>query len=380
MSAVIHLPSTPATHPFARRWLGTRAYWLCQLAGWGGLLGISLLPLPFYGAEQTPLITQVSFFVMLSASGIGVSHLMRLVFLRHLRHRQTWVALASRLIPWIIAFAFAHLGVIWWYFARLSQWQSFSDSSAEGPTNLVADFVDQLTFHLALLFIWAGFYLGLRYYRQHQAGVVERLSLATAVKDAELDTLKAQLNPHFLFNSLNTLRALIPRDQEVPREAVTRLSELLRASLTQGENPTVPLAREMESVENYLALERLRFENRLRVRRSIQPAALDRPVPPFLVQTLVENALKYGLAPLEQGGEITIEAFVSEGVLHVRVTNPGTLRLPGASTGVGLKNSRARLRLLFGPEAALDLVQAADDVVEARLSIPDHKNSAELVA
>ncbi len=231
-------------------------------------------------------------------------------------------------------------------------------------------YLDTLTLALPLFTIWTGFYLGMRYYRQYQIAVVERLKLDAAIKDADLRALKAQLNPHFLFNSLNSLRALIPSDLERPREAITLLSDLLRASLTLGQDEIVPLSLELASVDNYLALERLRFEDRLRVRRAIHPAALDRPVPPFLVQTLVENALKHGLAPRESGGEITLEAFVRGGMLHIRVSNPGTLGRRAEGTGLGLKNSRARLALLFGPDAVLTLRQVADDIVEAEAILP----------
>lgn len=371
MAPIIHLPSTPVTHPLARRWLGHRAYWLCQFAGWGGMWMIFFLPVPFYAGKLGPsvVLAEVVYFSLQSVVGMTLSHAMRVIFLHALRLRRTWWALALRLTAWVVAFAFAQVGVMW---SAISLLEIPGDLRpiAGVPLDVFADYVDSLSLYIAIFTIWTGFYLGLRYYRQHQAGVIEQLKLAAAVKEAQLDNLKAQLNPHFLFNSLNTVRALIPREEARPREAITLLSELLRASLNQGANETVTLAREMEAVDNYLALEHMRFEERLQVHRSIERGALEWRVPPFLVQTLVENALKYGLARREEGGEITIEAFVRDDVLQVRVTNPGTLRPEEGSTGVGLKNSRARLELLFGASARLELVQAAADLVQARLSIP----------
>lgn len=365
MASVIHLPSTSATHPLRRRWLGTRAYWLCQLAGWGGLLVIFFAPLPFR-VHNTG--TEFWYYGFLCATGLALSHLLRVLVLCQLERARSWVNLTLRLVPWVLVVSSAHLGpILWLMFCLMSPNAPGSDSDAE---SFAAIYLDNLNLSFPLFVIWTGFYLGLRYYRQYQLAVVERLQLDAAVKDADLRALKAQLNPHFLFNSLNSLRALIPRDLERPREAITLLSDLLRASLTLGQDEIVPLSRELDAVDNYLALESLRFEDRLRVRRAIQTAALAHPVPPFLVQTLVENALKHGLAPRESGGEITLEAFVRAGMLHIRVSNPGTLGRQTAGTGLGLKNSRARLALLFGPDAFLGLRQVADDIIEAEAIIP----------
>ncbi|MCS6244964.1 MAG: histidine kinase [Opitutus sp.] len=367
MASVIHLPSTTVTHPLRHRWLGTRAYWLCQFAGWGGLLVICLTPMPFSAGGT---LAEVVFYAFQSATGLALSHLLRVAILGQLRETRSWVSLTLRLVPWVLAAAIAHIGLLLRLTMDLVQPDALGfDSSAESES-FTAAYLNNLTLSLSFFVIWTGFYLGLRYYRQYQLALIERLQLAAAVKDADLRALKAQLNPHFLFNSLNTLRALIPPELERPREAVTQLSELLRASLTLGQDETVPLSCELASVDNYLALERLRFEDRLRLRRAIQPAALNRHVPPFLVQTLVENALKYGLAPREQGADITLEAFLRGDTLRIRVTNPGTLAPLVAGTGLGLKNSRARLALLFGPDASLNLRQAGDDIVEAEAILP----------
>lgn len=365
MESVIHLPSTPATHPLRRRWLGNRSYWLCQFAGWGGMLLVFSSPLPFRSGST---LAEVGLYAFLCATGLALSHLLRVAILGQLREPRSWISLTLRLVPWVLAAAVAHVGPL--LCLMFSLFPQIGPGFLYVSDSFVDIYLDNLTFSLSFSFIWTGFYLGLRYYRQYQLALIERMQLAAAVKDADLRALKAQLNPHFLFNSLNTLRALIPSDLERPREAVTQLAELLRASLTLGQEETVPLSFELAAVDNYLALERLRFEDRLRLRRSIQPAALPRPVPPFLVQTLVENALKYGLAPREQGADITLEAFLRGDTLHLRVTNPGTLCPLVTGTGLGLKNSRARLELLFGPDASLNLRQAGDDLVEAEAILP----------
>jgi two-component system LytT family sensor kinase len=275
MASVIQLPSTPATHTKRRRWLSYRAYWLCQLAGWGGLLLFFFAPLPF---RSDSTLSEVGLYVFLCTTGLVLSHLLRVLILRQLREPRSWVSLTLRLVPLVLAAALAHLGPL--LCLMVSLFPQLTPGFLYVSDSAAVIYLDYLTISLSLFIIWTGFYLGLRYYRQYQLALIERLELAAAVKDADLRALKAHLNAHFLFNSLNTLRALIPPELERPREAVTQLSELLRASLTLGQDETVPLSCELASVDNYVALERLRFEDRLRLRRAIQPAALNHPVPP----------------------------------------------------------------------------------------------------
>jgi hypothetical protein len=364
------LVTTPEVYDSRRRWLGGRAYWLCQLIGWGGLLCLYLIPLPL---RTVTIRYEVMYALILSTSGVGLTHLLRITFLFHLRRSRSWASLLPRILPWIVSTALAQAGLLLWFIARIPESAPLDHASARDNALLL--YIDTLNVTFALLFIWSGGYFGLRYYRHYQAAQLDRLRLDAAVKDAELRALKAQLNPHFLFNSLNILRALIPQTLTQPREALTLLADLLRASLNSGHEETIPLARELETVDNYLALERLRFEDRLAVYRTIESAALAWPVPPFLVQTLVENAVKFGIATREAGGAITLDAAVKDDFLHLRILNPGTIDGVSVSTGLGLKNARSRLALLFGPSARLTLTQAAADVVAAELVVPPRSTS-----
>jgi len=226
---------------------------------------------------------------------------------------------------------------------------------------------NELTFALTG---WVGLYFAITSYRDQRQASVERARLESALKEAELRTLRSQLNPHFLFNSLNLLRALIPRELNQPRDAVSLLASLLRASLTMGENATIPLARELETVESYLRLEQLRHGARLQFTRQIEPAARDWPVPPFLVQSLLENAVKFGVARREEGGAISLTAEVRDGALHLEITNPGRMAGAGESTGLGLKNLRLRLQHLYGSAARLELAQRAPDLVAVEVLVP----------
>ncbi len=220
--------------------------------------------------------------------------------------------------------------------------------------------------------LWTAVYVSVQFFRRDREAREMRLRLETARREAELRALRARINPHFLFNSLNTLRALIPRELDRPRTAVTLLADLLRASLRMDDQDLVTLAEEMENVGNYLALEQLRLGERLRVVRDIDTAEAGWRLPPFLLQGLVENAVRHGVARRESGGTVTIRGVVEDGMLRVRVSNPGNLTPGEVEAGRSLAEARCRLALLLGPAARLDLRAgvAGCEEVEAELVLP----------
>lgn len=337
------------------RWLGGhRAYWLCQLSGWSCLLALTFVTFATNTRTTRPIV-YFSVVAMFFTAAIA-SHVLR-ALLRRLRDRTAGVQLFLGVVA-ILAVLAGLMGAAF-HTASLA-WLEAGDRPP----------LVWLAMQYGFLFTgWSAVYLAVGFYRKHRAATVLQLRLESSRREAELRALKARINPHFLFNSLNTLRALIPRELAKPRSAVTMLADLLRASLSMEQHDLVPLARELETVDNYLALEQLRLESRLRVARQISPAALASPVPPFLVQSLVENAVKHGIAPREDGGEITIEASVHEGTLLLRVTNPGRLGQIEGSPGVGLESARARLTHLFGPTARLSLHQTGPNLVAAELTL-----------
>jgi LytS/YehU family sensor histidine kinase len=216
--------------------------------------------------------------------------------------------------------------------------------------------------------IWALFYVALTSRRRFRE---KEIHLQLALREAELRALEAQVNPHFLFNCLNSVRALVIENPALAQDMITRLANLLRYNLHCDLNHTVPLAREMEMASDYLALESIRFEDRLRVQFAIDPAATEVPVPPMLLQTLVENALKHGIARLPAGGDLAIRARVDEERLVLEVENTGQLsNLRSEATQLGLKNTRERLRILYGDHASLELKTPDSNHVAATVLIP----------
>jgi LytS/YehU family sensor histidine kinase len=174
-------------------------------------------------------------------------------------------------------------------------------------------------------------------------------------REAELKALKAQVNPHFLFNSLNSISALTTSDPSAAREMCIRLSDFLRSSLRLGERTSIPFSEELALTKTYLEVEQIRFGNRLRVRHDLDPACDDCEVPPLLVQPLIENAIKHGVATLIDGGEIAIRGRKVQNKVCVVIENPFDPDAPVARrNGFGLLSVRNRLRARFGNSGRLE--------------------------
>lgn len=193
---------------------------------------------------------------------------------------------------------------------------------------------------------------------------------------AELNALKAQVHPHFLFNALNTIVALIHRQPETAERMITSLGELLRRSLDSDDRLHIPLAEELHTVRSYLDIEEARFADRLQVTWDIAPSALTAAVPPLILQPLVENAIKHGLWPRPAAGHLHLHAAIENGQLLLQVSDDG-LGIRENGTGVGLSNTRARLQQLFGQRQQFSLVNRSGGGAVATIRLPYRVLSAE---
>lgn len=231
-------------------------------------------------------------------------------------------------------------------------------------------FILQFIFYWAKpLTIWTLFYYASHYFERKSEVEVDKIRLESSVKETESKVLRAQMNPHFMFNALNSIRALILEDPDKAQKAVTQLSNILRSSLLADRRRTVSLSEEMRTVDDYLALEKIRYEERLQIRKNIYPETLMVQVPPMLLQTLVENAIKHGVSKPVKGGFVSIESKVSSKKLLITISNTGTLETTD-SGGFGLENTAHRLELLFGTESKFSIFQASKEVVTAEIIIP----------
>ncbi len=195
---------------------------------------------------------------------------------------------------------------------------------------------------------WTVLYASVHARRRIVQMELEKLRLEISIKDAELRALQAQVNPHFFFNSLNSIRALIYQDTELAAHAVEQLADMMRYSLQAGQNKTVHLAQELEAVRTYLAIEKIRFEERLRYHEEVPEEWQAHAIPPMALQTLVENAVKYGVEKRAGACEIRITAKKTAYALQLTVANQGSLGQQAHSTQLGLANVAKRLELLFG--------------------------------
>jgi hypothetical protein len=216
--------------------------------------------------------------------------------------------------------------------------------------------------------LWAGVWVSTQALRRFRQGELSRLRAEAARSALEFDALRARLNPHFIFNALNNLRALINEDTERARDLVTRLSNTLRHALDHGSAASVPLGRELEVVDDYLAIEKVHYEDRLQVDRDIAPDALNASLPPMLLQLLVENAIKHGIACTPGGGRLSLQARMESKRLRLTVENPGRLETGTRGHGVGLSYLRSRLAQSMGA-GQFELSQHGE-LVRATLLIP----------
>ncbi|MDW3649996.1 MAG: histidine kinase [Bacteroidia bacterium] len=217
--------------------------------------------------------------------------------------------------------------------------------------------------------IWLlGYHLYHFYQREVQTTKINA-QLSLIAKQAQFDNLSAQLNPHFLFNSLNSIKSLILENPKIARRAVDLLSDLLRFSLYQKRDTTIPLEEEITLVKDYIELEKLRFEERLIVKFEIDEKLNKTRVLPLSIQLLVENALKHGIDKEMEGGLLSISIQEVEGFAEIKIHNPGQLSNENTH-GLGLKNLNERLQLLYKGEAHFTIEEMSDTTVLATLILP----------
>jgi LytS/YehU family sensor histidine kinase len=208
---------------------------------------------------------------------------------------------------------------------------------------------------------WSALYFGIKYWRQWQSEHERTLQAEALANHAQLDMLRYQLNPHFLFNALNSIRASIDEDSQRAKRMVTEFSEFLRYSLLNDNSALVELHQEIEAIKNYLAIEKIRFEDKLEVTFDVEPAAEKCQLPGFLIHPLVENAVKHGMTNNSGPLKICIAARMRDVSLVVEIANTGHLNTQtqtnGGGTQIGLRNVRERLAKLYPDKSSFSLRQ-----------------------
>jgi LytS/YehU family sensor histidine kinase len=233
-------------------------------------------------------------------------------------------------------------------------------------------FLQGFPFNLVVYWLITGVAHGMMYYRRYRERDAQALQLARQLAQAELQVLKSQLHPHFLFNALNTISALMHRDVKAADRMLARLSDLLRAALDHTSAQEVTLLDELNFLESYLEIERARLAERLNVEVDVPPNVLDALVPHMILQPLVENAIRHGVAPRAAPGHVVIRARGRREMLDIEVLDdgPGLAQGRSANGGLGLANTRARLEQLYAGEFTFEPRNRAEGGFRVSLSIP----------
>lgn len=342
--------------------MNQRTYWLCQVGGWATYGIISAIYLLTYSLTFT--YREATSILLTCFFALSITHLFRYAV-----KRWAWVKLPLfRLIPQVLA---ANIGMAAILIALSSIIERLLGVEQQSDLKWSLAFV--ATLNASLLFLlWSLMYFAMFFFRNYKKEEIERLKWESAIKDFELNKLKSQLNPHFVFNALNSIRSLVDEDPVKAKSAITQMSNILRNSLLADRAKTITLGEELRTVNDYLNLEKLRYEERMAISMQIDENTHPIQVPPMMIQTIVENAVKHGISKQVSNGFIEVKSTMRSSVLHVDIRNSGQLGTSSnASTGFGILNTRQRLELIFGVhQARFDISQEAENVVAAHLEIP----------
>lgn len=338
-------------------------YWIAQTSGW--LLYVLILAFwaVVSGQFEWPI---VKVWITVFVTGMSVSHLFRAIILW-----RNWLKLKFYNAVFRLFLMSVLMGLLCAVIHAVVSDLFF----AEIRPILTWPFGELLQVSLAYapeLLIWSLIYFAWNYLSNYEREEIKNLRLEASNNEIELNNLKSQLNPHFMFNAMNSIRALIDENPELAKKSVTQLSNILRNTLIVGRHRFIPFEDELRVVQNYLELEGIRYEERLRVIYDIDPHVMQEPIPPLMMQTLVENAIKHGISKLVEGGEIKISAkkLVDGYVLEIR--NTGELNEANVPvSGIGISNTRKRLKLLYKENADFKIVKSGNEVI-AEIVFPNN--------
>jgi two-component system, LytTR family, sensor kinase len=337
-------------------------YWLFQAAGWSMFIVTNIFFAVTFDKLNPTMIGRLIVFVCI---GISFSHIMRIVIRRSNILQRPLNQQIFGIIGITVLFSVI-VGIFESMFTSLFQLRN-SQENLQPESEVI---ISNAFFCFVYFFIWNCIYFIYHYIDKSRNQQLDTLKLQALVKELELKTIKAHINPHFIFNALNSIRALIDENPSRARDAITELSNILRSSMQAENLETVSLERELDIVRDYLALEHIRFEDRLHVEYEIDEDTLDQPVPPMMLQTLVENAIKHGISKNLNGGVVRIISDYRENRHELIVRNTGKLNGGMNKDGFGLNSTANRLGLLFGNSARFEIHDTEDNMVEARVTLP----------
>ncbi len=333
-----------------------RLYWFLQVAGWsmyGALYFIVALIIS--GNDVNPLIYTVPVFEALVLFFITIQY-------RQIIIKYGWLQLA---IPKVIV---RILSTVLLLSLPIYPFKILYSIIIGIPGKFaIGDMIGNTLAYFVFIFLWTLFYFLFHYFERYN----QSLKYEATMREVELAHLKSQLNPHFIFNALNSIRALVDENPNKSKTAITQLSNILRTSLESDRRKLTKFEDELNTVKDYLSLESTRYEERLTTRFDIHTSSDEFLVPPLMLQTLVENGIKHGISNLKEGGIIKLTTFVEEGLLHIQIRNSGQLNSNQVTgPGFGIKNTIQRLKLLYGDKAGFKIFNENDHTVLTVVTIP----------
>jgi hypothetical protein len=343
----------------------TQHYLIAQCAFWGSYAVLNLIFMGLLGAASAFLFI---LFIALSIVLGLISHGLRYLFKKHARHwtlrrvslHLMWLIPAAALATQVIFFGFIFVLIALFPATAVGA----QPTSAGGLLGYAINYCIMLT-------LWSAIYLLRAEFHKRRNSEIAHWQLQVQLKENELQFLRSQINSHFLFNAINNLRSLVKEDTEQAREGLANLSILLRGLLNTDGQQLVTLREEMEWVRGYLSLEALQFENRLSTTIDVDGNLLTAKLPPLILQTLVENAIKHGIAARRSGGHLSIIIKKSSPThWEIKVTNPLPEFQPShQGNKIGLRNAHERLQIAFGEQARLnlDIAEEVTAIVEMPL-------------
>lgn len=340
-----------------------RIYWFSQFAGWGSYIIVILV---FNKIIGVPIDTEMMINLMLTLLlGLGLSDVYRRFIIK-----ADWLRLGILQLIHRSIFASILLATVFFFSHSF-----FAEILLEYgcPSFTLQDSIYNILNITAIFIVWSLLYFLIHFVNNSRMAQIKNLRWEATRNEIELNKLKSQLNPHFIFNSMNSIRALIDDEPAKAKENVTRLANILRNSMMLGKQKLVSLKEELQLVSDYLELEKTRFEERLKVSTYIDKNAYDFKVPPLMVQTLVENGIKHGVSDLPKGGELIIDIKLNgdKSECTIVIVNDGYYDIDKDHNGFGIVNTRERLRLIYGERASFSVSNKNGRVV-AEVKVPKY--------
>ncbi len=327
-------------------------YWTAQILGWGVYMFLVYLT----NTNMSDKDGWVLLLFLLYLLSILETHAFRFVILKFnwLRFKPIKILILALVSCLLLGFIDEAIDMI------LGDWVLNENSFKDFDTRryLISTVLSTIFFVM-----WSAIYFAFHFVGKAREEEIKNLQLEASKTEIELKNLKSQLNPHFMFNSMNSIRALIDENPDQAKFAITQLSSILRNTLLMGKNKIVSIRDEMNVVKDYLSLEHMRYEERLSVEYHINEDLLRCEIPPMMIQTIVENGIKHGISKLAHGGILDIGIDEIDDKIHVVVSNSGALDHAEPETGIGLRNTIERLQLLYGDAATFSISQNGDKVV-----------------